>query len=70
MIDMKGMTELIGILLCIQGVGALVTKIVDGGRSWFLVRHVVPDGMQVVASVVVILLGVILLWRSRDRQRA
>jgi hypothetical protein len=64
------MRELIGILLCVQGAGGLITRLLDGSRSWFLVRHVLPDGLHIPASVVLILLGVLLLWRGRDRERA
>jgi hypothetical protein len=65
---MKGFTELIGILLCIQGAGALLTKLLDGSRSWFAVRYAVPDAWQVPASAAVIVLGLLVLLRSRNRQ--
>jgi hypothetical protein len=66
----KGLIELIGIVLVIQGAGGLVTALLDGSRSWFLVRHVLPEELQVPASVVVLLLGLLLLWRNRDRKPA
>jgi hypothetical protein len=43
----------------------------DGGRSWFLVRYVLPDGLQVPAAVVIALVGVVILaTNSRKRQDA
>jgi hypothetical protein len=66
---MKWFTEAIGIVLCIQGVGGGLSAILDGGRSWFLVRYLVPDGGQVAVAVVIALLGgLILLAGSRKRQ--
>ena len=68
---MKWIIETIGIVLCIQGVGGALSSILDGGRSWFLVRHVLPEGAQVPVGIVIALLGaVILLANSRKRQDA
>jgi hypothetical protein len=68
---MKWIIETIGIVLCIQGAGGALSSILDGGRSWFLVRHLLPDGAQVPAGIVIALLGaVILLANSRKRQDA
>jgi hypothetical protein len=68
---MKWITETIGIILCIQGVGGGLSSILDGSRSWFLVRHVLPDGAQVPVAIVIALVGaVILLANSRNRQDA
>jgi hypothetical protein len=68
---MKWIIEAIGIVCCIQGVGGAVSSILDGGRSWFLVRYVLPDGAQVPVAVVVALVGaVILLANSRNKQDA
>ena len=68
---MKWITEAVGIILCIQGVGGGLSAILDGGRSWFLVRHVLPDGAQVPVAVVIALVGaVILLANSRRREDA
>lgn len=68
---MKWITETIGILLCVQGIGGALSSMLDGGRSWFLVRYVLPDGAQVPAGVVIAVLGaVILLATSRKRQDA
>lgn len=68
---MKWITETVGVLLCIQGIGGGLSSILDGGRSWFLVRYVLPDGAQLPVAVVIALLGaVILLANSRKRQDA
>lgn len=68
---MKWIIETIGIVLCIQGVGGAVSSVLDGGRSWFLLRYVVPDGAQVPVGIVLALLGaVILLANARKKQDA
>ena len=68
---MKWIIETIGIVLCIQGVGGAVSSVLDGGRSWFLLRYVVPDGAQVPVGIVLALLGaVILLANSRKKENA
>ena len=68
---MKWIIETIGIVLCIQGVGGAVSSILDGGRSWFLLRYVVPDGAQVPVGIVLALIGaVILLANARKKQDA
>jgi hypothetical protein len=68
---MKWITEAIGIVCCIQGFGGGLNAILDGGRSWFLVRYVLPDGLQVPAAVVIALVGVVILaTNSRKRQDA
>lgn len=68
---MKWFTEAIGIVLCIQGVGGAVSAVLDGGRSWFLVRYVVPDGAQVAVAVGIALAGVLVLAAgSRKHQDA
>jgi hypothetical protein len=64
-------TEAIGIVLCVQGVGGAVSAVLDGGRSWFLVRYIVPDGAQVPVAIGIALLGVLVLAAgSRKRQDA
>jgi hypothetical protein len=68
---MKWIIETIGIVCCIQGVGGARSSILDGGRSWFLVRYVLPDGAQVPVGIVIALVGaVILLANARKRQDA
>lgn len=67
----KWFTEAIGIVLCIQGAGGGLSALLDGGRSWFLVRYVVPDGAQVAVAVGIALAGVLVLAAgSRRRQDA
>ncbi|RZS32457.1 hypothetical protein EV193_11291 [Herbihabitans rhizosphaerae] len=66
---MKIVTEVVGIVLLVQGIGGAISKIVDGSKSWFLTRHVLPEGLQIPASVIMVLIGVALLWSIRDRQR-
>lgn len=66
---MRWFTEAIGIVLCVQGVGGGVSALLDGGRSWFLVRYVVPDGAQVAVAVGIALVGLLVLAAgSRKRQ--
>lgn len=66
---MKWFTEALGIVLCIQGVGGGISAIADGGKSWFLVRHVVPEGGQVAVAVVLALAGLLVLAAgARKRQ--
>lgn len=68
---MKWINELIGVVLCIQGVGGALSAILDGGRSWFLVRYVLPDGAQVPVGVVIALVGVVILAaNARKRENA
>ena len=58
-------------MLCIQGGGGALSALLDGGRSWFLVRYVVPDGGQVPVAIGIALLGVLVLVAgSRKRQDA
>jgi preprotein translocase subunit SecG len=66
---MKWITELVGVVLCIQGFGGGLSAILDGGRSWFLVRYVLPEGAQIPVAVVIALVGVVMLaTNSRKRQ--
>ncbi|MCT2585038.1 hypothetical protein [Actinophytocola gossypii] len=66
---MKWVTELVGVLLCIQGIGGGVSAVMHGHPSWFVVRHVLPDGAQLPAAIVIALVGgLVLLANSRRRQ--
>jgi hypothetical protein len=68
---MKWLTEVVGILLCVQGIGGAINVALDGSRSWFLVRYVLPDGLQLPAAIALAVVGaVILLAGSRARQNA
>lgn len=66
---MRWYTEAIGIVLCVQGVGGALSAVLGGEPSWFLVRHVVPDGAQVPVGVVLVLVGAIVLG-ARTRRKA
>jgi hypothetical protein len=68
---MKWITETIGIILCVQGAGGVLSAIRDSGRSWFVVRYVLPDGAQVPVAIAMALLGaVILVANARSKQDA
>jgi hypothetical protein len=68
---MKWVTELVGILLCVQGVGGGLSAILDGHPSWFLVRRLLPDGVQLPVAIAIAVLGaLVLLLGSRKRQNA
>ncbi len=68
---MKWFTEVVGIVFCIQGVGGAISAIADGGRSWFLVRYVVPEGGQVAVAAALTLVGLVILAAgARQRQDA
>lgn len=61
------MREAIGIILCIQAVGGGVSAALDGSRSWFAVRYVVPEPLQIPACVVLLVIALAVLWSSRER---
>lgn len=67
---MRWFTEAIGIVLCVQGVGGALSAALDGGRSWFLVRYVVPDGAQIPVAVVIAMVGALVLAAGSRRPRA
>ena len=62
------MSELIGILLVVEGAGGLINRLAGGGSpGWFLQLRLVPAEYQVTASVVVLLVGVVVLFGGRRR---
>jgi hypothetical protein len=67
---MKWFTELVGILLCVQGVGGGVSAVLDGHPSWFLVRHVLPEGAQLPAAIVIAVVGGLVLLAGARRERS
>jgi hypothetical protein len=68
---MRWLTETIGIVLCVQGVGGALSALRDSGRGWFLVRYVVADGAQVPVGIAVAAVGaVILLANARKKRNA
>ncbi|HEX2130287.1 MAG TPA: hypothetical protein VHH15_01910 [Actinophytocola sp.] len=67
---MKWLTELAGILLCIQGVGGGLSAVLDGDPSWFAVRHVLPEDAQLPAAVVIAAAGGLVLLAGSRRRRS
>lgn len=63
------MREVIGILLCVQAIGGGISAVLDGSKSWFLQRHLLPDALQIPASVVLLAIALTLLWSGRERSR-
>ncbi len=62
------MIDLIGILLVVQGAGGLINRLTgEGAAGWFLQLRLVPAHLQITASVVVLLVGVVVLMRGRRR---
>ena len=61
------MREVIGVLLCVQAVGGGISAALDGSRSWFAVRYVVPEPVQLPASAVLLVVALGLLWSTRER---
>jgi len=61
---MKWWLETVGILALVQGVGGLINKILDGSGSWFLVRHWVPDPLQIPACIALIAIGGLILLKT------
>lgn len=65
------MTELIGILLVVQGGGGLLNRLLGADSpSWFVQLHVLPPSLHVAASVVMVLAGAAVLVAGRGRKRA
>jgi hypothetical protein len=65
------MTELIGILLVVQGGGGLLNRLLGADSpSWFVQLRVLPASLHVVASVVMVLAGAAVLVAGRGRKRA
>jgi hypothetical protein len=66
---MKWIIETLGIVLCIQGFGGGLSAILDGGHSWFLVRHVLPEGAQFPVAAVLALAGVVILATQHAKRK-
>lgn len=66
---MKWITEAVGIVLCVQGFGGGLSAIRDGGHSWFLVRHMLPEGAQVPVAAVLALAGVVILATQHAKRK-
>ncbi|MEV7555499.1 hypothetical protein AB0N89_38285 [Amycolatopsis sp. NPDC089917] len=64
------MIELLGILLLVQGGGGLINRLLGSTNpSWFVQLHVLPPGMHVVASALMVAAGVGLLFAERSRKQ-
>ena len=63
------MIELAGILLVAQGGGGLINRLAGAANpSWFVQLHVLPSSLHIVASVVLLLAGVAVLFLERARK--
>ncbi|MEV6621822.1 hypothetical protein AB0M83_20535 [Amycolatopsis sp. NPDC051106] len=63
------MTELLGILLVVQGGGGLLNRLLCAhSPSWFVQLHLLPPSLHVVASVVMLSAGAALLFAGRARK--
>lgn len=56
-------------MLCVQAVGGGISAALDGAESWFLQRRLLPEPLQIPASVVVLAIALALLWSARARSR-
>ncbi len=63
------MRELLGVLLCVQAVGGGISAALDGSKSWFAVRHVLPEAAQIPASAVLLVIALAVLWSTGERAR-
>ncbi|KFZ78466.1 hypothetical protein ED92_28960 [Amycolatopsis sp. MJM2582] len=63
------MIELLGILLLVQGGGGLINRLLGSTNpSWFVQLHLLPPGMHVVASALMVAAGVVVLFAERARK--
>jgi hypothetical protein len=63
-------TELLGILLVVQGGGGLLNRLLGADSpSWFVQLHVLPSSLHVAASVVMVLVGAAVLAGVRRWRR-
>lgn len=64
------MIELLGIVLLVQGGGGLINRLLGSDDpSWFVQLHLLPPGMHVVASALMVAGGVGLLFGERARKQ-
>ncbi|MFD5245328.1 hypothetical protein ACFWIW_12325 [Amycolatopsis sp. NPDC058340] len=64
------MIELLGILLLVQGGGGLINRLLGSTNpSWFVQLHLLPPGMHVVASALMVAAGVGVLFAERARKQ-
>lgn len=70
---MRGIFNLLGILLIVQGGGGVLNQLLDGSRSWFLVNYLdFVRGYEIFANIVIGVLGiaVVAATESKQKQRA
>ncbi len=64
------MIELLGILLLVQGGGGLINRLAGSDNpSWFVQLHLLPSGMHIVASALMVAAGVVVLFAERARKQ-
>lgn len=64
------MIELLGILLLVQGGGGLINRLLGSSDpSWFVQLHLLPPGMHIVASALMVAAGVAVLFSERARKQ-
>ncbi|WP_410649288.1 hypothetical protein [Amycolatopsis sp. cmx-4-54] len=64
------MIELLGIALLVQGGGGLINRLLGSTNpSWFVQLHLLPPGMHVVVSALMVAAGVGLLFAERARKQ-
>ncbi|WP_409493237.1 hypothetical protein [Amycolatopsis sp. cmx-11-12] len=64
------MIELLGILLLVQGGGGLINRLLGSSNpSWFVQLHLLPPGMHIVASALMVAAGVAVLFSERARKQ-
>ncbi|AGM05165.1 hypothetical protein AB0E55_23585 [Amycolatopsis keratiniphila] len=64
------MIELLGIILLVQGGGGLINRLLGSTNpSWFVQLHLLPPGMHVVASALMVAAGVGVLFAERARKQ-
>lgn len=63
------MIELLGILLVAQGGGGLINRLAGADSpSWFVHLHLLPPGLHIWASVIMIAAGAGVLFAERARK--
>jgi hypothetical protein len=65
------MLETLGIVLIVQGVGGLINRLAESeSKGWWLQLHVLPDGLQIPASIAMGIVGALLVVPSSKRKPA
>lgn len=63
------MIELLGIVLLVQGGGALISRILGSDSpGWFIQLHLLPPGLHVAASIAMVVVGISLLSTYKVRK--